>query len=658
MPTRPPTRRLLALPLAGALLAGTALPAVATDEQRTPTDAAFTLDGGVSAPVHSYADAIRETVWVDIGMDGDRDGVSDRVAADIIRPAEPAQAGLPVPVIMDASPYYSCCGRGNESQLKTYDAEGRPEGFPLFYDNYFVPRGYATVLVDLAGTNRSQGCVDVGGPSDVTSATAVVEWLNGAATGYTSPTGDEHASADWSTGAVGMIGKSYDGTIANGVAATGTPGLKTIVPIGAISSWYDYYGSDGAAFRNSPAGLARTVEQGGGRSDCGHVKAELDAGAPTDGDWTDLWEERDHTKDAANVQASVLAVHGLGDLNVKMIHFGRWWDALAEHDVPRKVWLTQAGHVDPFDFRREEWVDTLHRWFDRWLLEVPNGIDAEPTATIERAPDVWTDEPVWPPASTADVTLTPRVSGTEGLGHLGVHRHPPMESLRIERGAGGNQFAWAESPDQPADDRLLFYTPPLSRDARIAGTGSVTVSVSSSLPVGHLTATLVDYGPATTRDYLGSGEGIRTLSTRSCWGESTPFDDACYRDTETTTADVDLEIFARGWADIANHSSRTDGETLEPGQSYDVTFRLSTTDHVVPAGHQLALIIGGSDSRYLRAPSGTPALTVGLRGTSVDVPLVDGEIRFGPVREEPPTVREHRVPEEPMILVNGDQVRG
>ena len=35
-----------------------------------------------------------------------------------------------------------------------------------------------------------------------------------------------------------MIGKSYDGTLSNGVAATGVEGLKTIVPVSAISSWY------------------------------------------------------------------------------------------------------------------------------------------------------------------------------------------------------------------------------------------------------------------------------------------------------------------------------------------------------------------------------------------------------------------------------------
>ena len=42
-----------------------------------------------------------------------------------------------------------------------------------------------------------------------------------------------------------MIGKSYDGTLSNGVAATGVEGLKTIVPISAISAWYNYSRDNG-----------------------------------------------------------------------------------------------------------------------------------------------------------------------------------------------------------------------------------------------------------------------------------------------------------------------------------------------------------------------------------------------------------------------------
>jgi X-Pro dipeptidyl-peptidase len=42
-----------------------------------------------------------------------------------------------------------------------------------------------------------------------------------------------------------MVGVSYNGTLPNQVATTGVEGLKTIIPISAISSWYDYYCANG-----------------------------------------------------------------------------------------------------------------------------------------------------------------------------------------------------------------------------------------------------------------------------------------------------------------------------------------------------------------------------------------------------------------------------
>src|SRR5688572_14934879 len=72
----------------------------------------------VAAPLYSYADAIRESVWVQTPLDNDADGQADRVAVDIVRPREAALRGVKVPVIMVASPYYQCCGRGLESEFK------------------------------------------------------------------------------------------------------------------------------------------------------------------------------------------------------------------------------------------------------------------------------------------------------------------------------------------------------------------------------------------------------------------------------------------------------------------------------------------------------------------------------------------------------------
>ena len=129
--------------------------------------------------MYDYAGAIRESVWVTTRLDNDGDGVRDKVVVDLVRPRE-AAAGK-VPVIMDASPYYQCCGRGNESELKEYAADGTVTKFPLFYDNYFVPRGYAFAAVDFAGTSRSTGCGDVGGREEIEGVKAVIDWLNGRA---------------------------------------------------------------------------------------------------------------------------------------------------------------------------------------------------------------------------------------------------------------------------------------------------------------------------------------------------------------------------------------------------------------------------------------------------------------------------------------------
>ncbi|MFJ4713394.1 Xaa-Pro dipeptidyl-peptidase [Streptomyces sp. NPDC088785] len=603
---------------AAALLAVLVAPAGAAARPAPPTE---------SRPVYSYENAVRESVWVDTRLDGDGDGRTDRVAVDVVRPREPAAQGRKVPVIMDASPYYSCCGRGNESQLKTYDAQGDIVGMPLYYDNYFVPRGYAFVGVDLAGTNRSDGCVDVGGRSDVQSAKAVVDWLNGRAKGYTSRTGTARATADWTNGRTGMIGKSYDATIANAVAASGVEGLETIVPIGGISSWYDYYFQQGAPLYDSgPDWLSDYVESPDARARCAAVQQRLVDGAPRSGDLTPLWQQRDYVRDAAKVRASVFVVHGMQDLNVRAKHFGQWWDALAEHGVERKIWLSQTGHVDPFDYRRAEWVDTLHRWFDHELLGLRNGIDRAPMADIERTPDHWTTDPVWPPRPTRATALRPGGGAAPGVGTLGLRAGSGTERFTDDPSLGESD--WAARADTPTPGKAGFISRPLAKDLRISGSSTVTVTATPTTSTAHLSAVLVDLGPATIRDYGAAGEGITTLSDRSCWGPSTTGDSSCYKNTRTDTADVGATVFSRGWADLGTYADPGRGRPLTPGRAHSLTISLAAADHVVPAGHRLALIVAGTDKDLIDPPSTRPTLTLDLSRTAARVPVVGGARAF------------------------------
>src|SRR5918995_3881688 len=240
------------------------------------------VENGKTAPAFGYADAIRERVFIPLpGVDQDLDGQTDRTAIDIMRP-KATNEGLKAPAIIDPSPYYTTVGRGNESQrMADLDGDGLNDRWPLYYDNYLVPRGYAVILAQMDGTGFSSGCPMHGSAGDVESMKAVIDWLNGRRPGVDK---DGNAvTAPWHNGKAAMIGKSYDGTLANGVAATGVEGLTTIVPISAISQWYEYSRTGGVRHNTNYPGnsLANTVTNPGRRLLCAPSRELLNA---NDGD--------------------------------------------------------------------------------------------------------------------------------------------------------------------------------------------------------------------------------------------------------------------------------------------------------------------------------------------------------------------------------------
>ncbi len=571
--------------------------------------------GGETVPVYSYENAVRESVWVQTTLDNDQDGAPDRVAVDVVRPREAAERRLKIPVILEASPYYSCCGRGNESELKQYDATGTITKQPLFYDNYFVPRGYAFVAADLAGTNRSTGCMDVGGREEVLSAKAVVDWLNGRAKA-TYADGTPAVATRWTNGRTGMIGKSWDGSVANGVAATGVEGLETIVPISAISSWYDYQRYNGVLRSEDYPEYLHRVVNGRPAAACAATVEQLDAGSDdATGNYNAYWAERDYRKDARKVHASVLIAHGINDTNVTTTQFAQWWSRL---DVPKKMWLYQQGHVDPFDIRRGEWVDTLHQWFDRWLQGLRNGIDREPAVTIETAPGTWVNERTWP-AHHARPTKVALGNGDGTTGTLGGR---PGSGTRMWTDAPGlSEAAAVASPSTAVPGRVAFLSAPLTRGVRISGTPTVTLRVRVDKPTTELTARLVDYGTATRVNYDSRGEGITTLTTESCWGASTAIDDACYRDTTENVVTADHAILTRGWQDAAHRVSLRFVTPLRPDRWYTVTVPMQATDQRLPAGHVLGLILQASDNEYSTPQSTGATIDLDLRASSLTLPL-------------------------------------
>jgi putative CocE/NonD family hydrolase len=179
------------------------------------------------------------------------------------------------------------------------------------------------------------------------------------------------------------------------------------------------------------------------------------------------------------------------------------------------------------------------RWFDRWLLERPNGVDQEPPVRIfvmgggdgHKTPEgrllvggAWREEREWPLARTAhtpfylhaDGTLSsdvPNASSTPTRYSFDPRNPVPTiggnvssEGVLMARGAQ-DQRCYTEHwlcrdtlPLSARQDVVVFQTPPLRDDVEVTGRLVVKLWASSNAPDTDFTAKLIDVYPP-SRDF-------------------------------------------------------------------------------------------------------------------------------------------------------------
>jgi X-Pro dipeptidyl-peptidase len=607
-------------------------PLAAAPAGATPASAApphVVVKDGMTRPAFSYQDAIRETVYVDAPVDSDHDGKHDRVAVYITRPKETA-TGLKVASILEASPYF-----GGTIDTRYHPADvidyprlapwspptGRwtpPDYSRVYYDNYFVSRGYAVLAASTLGTGDSTGCPGAVSPAETTAMKTVVEWLTGKAKAYAAD--GKPVAAGWSTHNVAMAGKSYDGTLPLATAATGVAGLKTVVSISGVASWYDYYRGDGGVI--APGGYA------GEDADL-HAKVVLTRKNPAvcapamhdierkmdrvSGDYNRFWAERNFAAEANRFRAAVFVTGGLNDWNVKPNQFLHLWQALKSAGVPRKLWIHQARHDDPIDVRQQVWLDTLNRWLAHWLYGAANGIMSEPKVDLERSPGQWTTAADWPDPAARTVTM--RLGGGRP-GTLGAGGSAAAQGFVDAPSRKAEQLS--AEPDRADPNRLIYLTPALTRPTKLSGTPSVRLHASVDGRSPYLSALLVDYGTDTRF------AGFSTTGQQWCFGDSVTGDSGCRPVRRYVTKETPYQIVTRGWLDVRNRRSASRTEQVQPGRTYAFGWPMVPYDYVFRPGHRIGLVIMATDHDYtLRYPSGTK-VSVAPDGGALSLPLAAG----------------------------------
>jgi X-Pro dipeptidyl-peptidase len=558
---------------------------------------------------------IREDLWVETTFDTDGDGKLDRMYVDVTRPYQTETEGLKLPVIYESSPYYSGVAPDVEGgfwdvnhELGTMGKERvhaevvRTGTRPILSNSQnatWVPRGFIVVHSASPGTGLSQGSPTVGGENESLAPKAVIDWLNGRATGYTSPHGTETVEAYWTTGKVGMTGTSYNGTIPLAAATTGVKGLEVIIPVAPNTSYYHYYRSNGLV--RSPGGyLGEDIDvlydfiHSGDESKRAYNNAnirdtEMKNGMDRiTGDYNEFWAGRDYLNQMAPMKAALLMSHGFNDWNVMPEHSYRIYKKAKEMGLETGIYYHQYGHGGPPP------LPMMNKWFSHYLFGVDNGIDKETNkAWIVRENDEMTDPTPYkdfPNPEAQPVTLFLK-NGAPKTGALSTTKSIDQrkETLVDNYSFDGEALARAAYTDH----RLLYVTPALSSDVHISGVPTISVKLASSAPAANLSVWLVSLP-------WNEGRGVKLTDN----------------------------IITRGWADPQNHSSLTKGEPLVAGTFYDVTFDLMPDDQIIKKGQQIGLMIFSSDKEYTLHPAPGTKLTVDLNATSLTLPVVGGVEAF------------------------------
>ena len=545
---------LLAATLAVGGLAFAPSPAgdVDADEER-PTTAQ-----GQTAPIHSQSQTEQAEVATSWGT----------LRGELRRPL--GLDGQPVkgtPVILQVSPY----GILNEG-LSLYDDINTD-----VTADYFVARGYAYAIFDAVGTHGSGGCTAFGGRPERESTAELVDHLG---------------SLPWTNGNVGMIGASYDGTLAIAAAVEAPEHLKAIIPQVAIDRWYDYMFDDGVRMgmedatgrggaipadppidspadydavygvvpdhTQSPEDLVSASAEHA--QPCNRAANQL-RGYEQDPVYDEFWIDRDYRALAHRVTAAVLFEGAWLDDNVKHEAGPSFVGALPA-TTPKHLVMGQWTHSTS---RFADAMDLRHAWFDQYLYGLDTAVDELATYDSEADDGRRRQSLAWPPAHAA----------TEQVVLVG--EDPDWGDAAT--------VSWVDGDKALTEERLVdaacsgacvaIAGPNATAAYRVAGTPRLTLEVTSSTT--HLAPVLVEVLPDGTR-----------------------------------------EVVARAFLDTRNRNGL---DRTEPhgAEAFTVTLDLWPLDVVVEEGGHLEVVLASTNA------------TFGVPDTTIATPIVDRAVLELPV---------------------------
>jgi predicted acyl esterase len=435
----------------------------------------------------AYPDADWSEAWIPSS-----DGVT--LHADVLRPKGATDATR-TPVIVSIGPYFNHSGQtgpAGPAEGTQYDPVGPNAGPSERFQDYvegsgLLKKGYSFVMVDLRGFGGSNGCLDWSGPGEKADVVHAVQWA---------------ASRPWSTGRVGMYGKSYDALTGLVGVDLRPAGLGAVVSQEPVYDDYRYLYGDGMRRENSVAtpalydGIAATP--GPVTDDPNYNLQSLNnpvclasnfaAQAADDNHDSDFWKQRNLIPGAAGSNVPLFLTQGLTENNTVADGLQQYLD---NHSGYERAWLGPWEHVrgnetDPdtgkLKMGRAGWFTETMRFYDRFLKGVLPNV-GDPPIAVQTNDGKWRSEAKWPPADRADYTTALRAGS-----------YPDT----------AQSYSTGAADDLSAISGVWTISKPLPYDLHLSGSGTVVVNVTTTLPNANLAVDVYDLdrtgtGPLITR---------------------------------------------------------------------------------------------------------------------------------------------------------------
>jgi putative CocE/NonD family hydrolase len=529
-----------------------------------------------------------------------RDGT--RLAVDLYRPVKD---GKPVdaryPVVWMHTPYQ----RG----IRQPDGTVKRSGTIYMEARDLALYGYVVAIVDTRGKGASFGWRR--GMQDSTEAQDAYdmsEWF---------------ARQPWSNGTTGMMGCSYVGGTQDNAAIATPPSLKAIFPGATPFNRYDFVARGGltAQYHTRPEDPrdmgAESMPVDGDKDGSllaaakkdhaqNSIMADIWKDIPFRDDWSvnlgsRFWEE-------SSLSTYRNAVEMRGPV---MYRWTGWEDEFsADQFVARanlrnvvKTFIGPETHCRSAEFNM---FDEHLRYFDRYLKNIDNGIDREPSIyyyTYNAAPGhEWAASKVWPVAGTNMERYYLAPAATHAALATSKPAKPAAASFQVDYSVITGSLATPYWPVSQFGHGISFETAPFAHDARITGHPVVSLWLSSSATDGDTFAYLEEVAPDGKHAVRAHG---RLRASHRMIG-SAPYD-----------------YLGLPW----HRSFRADHQPMRPGVPAELRFDLLPTSTIIRKGYRLRLVVTGADPRQRVFMKADPAPTVTLHGggrmaSYVDIPFV------------------------------------